>query len=66
MGLGVFSPFVGWLLWGAITGLWLNRHPPLHEPEERLDAWRRFWLVVGLIIFALSFAAAPLKPIAAG
>jgi membrane-associated protease RseP (regulator of RpoE activity) len=64
LGLGVFSPFPGWVLWGLLTGLWFNRHPRLADPEPHLDGWRRLWLFAALLVFLLSFVAAPLKPVA--
>ena len=63
VGLGVFSPFVGWLLWGLLTGLWFNGHPQLAEPEEKLDTTRRLLLVAALVLMVLSFVGAPLKTI---
>jgi len=65
IGLGVFTPFVGWLLWGLLTGLWFNRHPQLADPEMRLDGRRRLLVLVALAVFVLSFVPAPLMPIAA-
>ena len=64
LGLGVFTPFFGWAVWGLITGLFLNRHPPTHEAEPRLSAGRRIVLAASLIIFILSFAPVPLAPLA--
>ncbi len=63
VGLGVFSPFVGWLLWGLVTGIWFNRHPTLEAPEEKLDTTRRVLLVLAVVVMVLSFVGAPLKPI---
>ena len=65
VGLGVFSPFAGWLLWGILTGIWLNLHPRLDEPEMRLDNTRRALLFIAVVIMVVSFVAAPLKLIAA-
>jgi membrane-associated protease RseP (regulator of RpoE activity) len=65
IGLGVYTPFVGWLLWGLLTGLWFNRHPPLADPEMQLDGRRRILILVALAVFVLSFVPAPLMPIAA-
>ena len=59
IGLGVFSPFWGWILWGLLTGLVLNRHPPLVEWEPALDPRRRVLLALALVVFVLSFVPAP-------
>jgi membrane-associated protease RseP (regulator of RpoE activity) len=64
LALGVFTPFFGWAVWGLITGLFLNRHPPTREAEPRLSTGRRLVLVASLIIFILSFAPVPLAPLA--
>jgi len=64
LGLGVFTPFFGWAVWGLITGLFLNRHPPTHEAEPRLSTGRRIVLAASVIIFILSFAPVPLAPLA--
>lgn len=65
IGLGVFTPFFPWFIWGLVTGLWFNRHPPLQDPEMRLDGRRRLLVLVALTVFVLSFVPAPLMPIAA-
>ncbi len=62
VGLGVFTPFAGWLLWGLVAGLFFNRHPRLSEPEEKLDWGRRALLLAGLVLMILSFTPAPLLP----
>jgi membrane-associated protease RseP (regulator of RpoE activity) len=64
LGLGVFTPFFGWAVWGLITGLFLNRHPPIREAEPRLSAGRRAVVAISLIIFILCFAPVPLAPLA--
>ena len=64
LALGVFTPFVGWAVWGLITGLFLNQHPPVVDSEPRLGTGRRAVLLVSLIIFILSFAPVPLAPLA--
>jgi membrane-associated protease RseP (regulator of RpoE activity) len=64
LGLGIFTPFFGWAVWGLITGLFLNRHPPTREAEPSLSAGRRLILVASLVIFILSFAPVPLAPLA--
>jgi membrane-associated protease RseP (regulator of RpoE activity) len=64
LALGVFTPFVGWAVWGLVTGLFLNHHPAVAESEPRLSAGRRAVLAVSLAIFVLSFAPVPLAPLA--
>jgi len=64
LGLGVFTPFVGWALWGLVAGLFLQGHPRLAEPEPALDPRRRWLLLAGLAIFVFSFAPVPLAPLA--
>jgi membrane-associated protease RseP (regulator of RpoE activity) len=64
LALGVFTPFLGWAVWGLITGIFLNQHPAVADSEPRLSAGRRAVLVVSLIIFVLSFAPVPLAPLA--
>jgi membrane-associated protease RseP (regulator of RpoE activity) len=64
LALGVFTPFVGWAVWGLITGLFLNQHPTVPDSEPRLGVRRRAVLLVSLIIFVLSFAPVPLAPLA--
>lgn len=64
LALGVFTPFVGWAVWGLITGLFFNQHPPVVDSEPRLGSGRRAVLLVSLIIFILSFAPVPLAPLA--
>jgi membrane-associated protease RseP (regulator of RpoE activity) len=65
LGFGIFGRFPGWILWGLITGLLLNSHPRLEEPEMRLDGRRRLLVVIGLVLFVVSFVPSPLMPIAA-
>lgn len=57
--LGVFTPFVGWSLWGLATGTFLSQHPPLEPGSPPLG---RRWVLVGLclVVFALSFSPVPL------
>jgi len=64
LALGIFTPFVGWAVWGLITGLLLNQHPPVVDSEPRLSGGRRAVLAISLIIFVLSFAPVPLAPLA--
>ncbi|MGE5892814.1 MAG: site-2 protease family protein [bacterium] len=56
--LGVFVWF-GWLLWAVILMVLGFRHPPMHEPEIRLDPKRRCISSVCLIIFLITFTPAP-------
>ncbi len=60
VGLGVFTPFIGWLFWGLLTGTVLSRHPPLREGEVPLSAGRKLIALVSLLIFIASFAPVPL------
>ena len=60
LALGVFTAFPGWILWGLLMGLGLSFHPPLQEPEERLDGPRRALVVASVILFVLSFSPVPL------
>jgi len=64
LALGVFTPFLGWAIWGLITGIFLNQHPPVVESEPRLSPGRRAVLALSLVIFVLSFTPVPLVPLA--
>ena len=64
LGLGVFTPFFGWAVWGLITGMFLNHHPPVRDAEPTLSNGRRIVLLASLIIFVLCFAPVPLAPLA--
>jgi membrane-associated protease RseP (regulator of RpoE activity) len=64
VGLGAFTPFFGWAVWGLITGMFLNSHPPVRDAEPTLSTGRRVVLLVSLVIFVLSFAPVPLAPLA--
>jgi membrane-associated protease RseP (regulator of RpoE activity) len=64
LALGVFTPFFGWAVWGLITGMFLNHHPPVRDSEPHLSPGRRLVLIASLIIFILSFAPVPLAPLA--
>jgi membrane-associated protease RseP (regulator of RpoE activity) len=60
LGLGIFTPFLGWALWGLATGTVLSEHPPVSEPEERLG-WTHRLLALGCLgAFLLSFTSMPL------
>ncbi|MFZ0634529.1 MAG: site-2 protease family protein [Candidatus Acidiferrales bacterium] len=58
--LGHFD-WPGWYLWGGLIVIlsWFFRHPPLINRWEPLDANRRFWAVIALVIFLLSFTPWP-------
>ncbi len=60
LALGVFTAFPGWLIWGLLMGLGLGHHPPLAEPEERIDGPRRLLVFASLVLFVLSFSPVPL------
>ncbi len=64
VGLGIFTAFSGWLLWGLLMGLWMNFHPEIAAPEERLDAKRKAVLAFALLMFAVSFWPVPLAALA--
>lgn len=64
LALGVFTAFSGWILWGLLMGLGLGAHPPLVDPEERIDGVRRLLVGLSLILFVLSFSPVPLALLA--
>ncbi len=64
LALGVFTAFPGWIIWGLLMGLGLGFHPPLAQPEERLDRPRRALVAVSLLLFVLSFSPVPLALLA--
>jgi membrane-associated protease RseP (regulator of RpoE activity) len=64
LALGVFTAFPGWIIWGLLMGLGLGFHPPLAEPEERLDRPRRALVAASLALFVLSFSPVPLALLA--
>ena len=49
----------GWLLWAVLLLLIGFRHPPLLDRWDPLDAKRRFWAVIALVIFLLCFTPIP-------
>ncbi|HSQ35743.1 MAG TPA: site-2 protease family protein [Candidatus Binatia bacterium] len=49
----------GWLIWALIVTLIGLRHPPLFD-AEKMDLKRKILAVIALLIFLLSFTAAPL------
>lgn len=63
VGLGVFTPFTGWLLWGLLTGTVLSTHPPLSGEVAEGAAplgWRWLLVAASVVVFALSFSLAPI------
>ena len=50
-----------WYLWGGLLLILTLRfrHPPVYDPWQPLDATRRAWAVVALVIFALCFTPWP-------
>lgn len=64
LALGVFTAFPGWIVWGLLMGLGLGFHPPLAQPEERLDGGRRCLVFLSLVLFVLSFSPVPLALLA--
>ena len=51
----------GWLIFGVLLLFLGFRHPPLLDPWTPLDAKRRTWAIVALIIFLLCFTPLPLS-----
>ncbi|MFZ0038098.1 MAG: site-2 protease family protein [Candidatus Acidiferrales bacterium] len=51
----------GWYLWGGLILAFsiYFRHPPLVDRYEQLDPRRRFWTVIAIAIFLLSFTPWP-------
>jgi membrane-associated protease RseP (regulator of RpoE activity) len=64
LALGIFSAFSGWIVWGLLMGLGLGRHPPIEEPEDKLDGPRLALVVASVILFGLSFCPVPLALLA--
>ena len=64
LALGIFTAFPGWILWGLLMGLGLGVHPPLEEPEERLDGPRRALVASSVAMLVLSFSPVPLALLA--
>jgi membrane-associated protease RseP (regulator of RpoE activity) len=60
IGLGIFTPFAGWLFWGALTGTVLSHHPPLKDPTQPLGKARIAAAILSLAIFVVSFSPIPL------
>jgi len=61
LAIGQFSPI--WYVWGGLLLIlnWRFRHPPLMDTWEPLDAARRLWAVVALVIFLLCFTPWPVS-----
>jgi membrane-associated protease RseP (regulator of RpoE activity) len=59
--MGIFF-WSGWLVFAVLFLVLGLRHPPLIDPWTPLDAARRAWAVVALIIFLLCFTPLPLSP----
>lgn len=55
----------GWYMWAVLALLFGFRHPVLLDRWEPLDAKRRIWALVALVIFVLCFMPAPLMERAA-
>lgn len=60
LALGAYA-WRGWIFWGVILLVLSLRfhHPPLYDRWEPLDASRRMWAVVALLIFLLCFTPWP-------
>lgn len=50
----------GWGLWGVLLLLFGFRHPQLLDRWERIDAPRRAWAAIALLLFLLCFTPIPL------
>ena len=59
LAIGQLSPL--WYVWGGLLLIlnWRFPHPPLVDRWEPLDAGRRMWAVVALVIFLLCFMPSP-------
>lgn len=51
----------GWLIWAVLLFVFGFRHPRLLDRWEPIDASRRAWALVALIIFLLCFIPVPLS-----
>ena len=58
--MGVFF-WAGWLIWAVLVLILGVRHPSLADEGEPLDRGRTIWAALLAIIFALSFAPAPIQ-----
>jgi membrane-associated protease RseP (regulator of RpoE activity) len=59
LAIGQLSPL--WYVWGGLILIlnWRFPHPPLVDRWEPLDAGRKMWAVVALVIFLLCFMPSP-------
>jgi membrane-associated protease RseP (regulator of RpoE activity) len=55
------NQWAGWGFWGLLLLSLGFRHPPLLDRWEPIDAPRRAWAVVAVIIFALCFMPVPFE-----
>jgi membrane-associated protease RseP (regulator of RpoE activity) len=53
--------WAGWWIWAVLLLLLGFRHPPLLDRWEPLDAKRRAWAIVALLIFVLCFMPIPAR-----
>lgn len=53
--------FYGWFIWLLILSLMGPAHPPVLEPEPRLDPFRRGVALVTLAVFVLTFIPVPFR-----
>jgi membrane-associated protease RseP (regulator of RpoE activity) len=64
MGLAVFAS--SWIVWTALTVVMLivfgPRHPRVPDEEEPLDRGRLFLAAFAVVMFALCFTPAPIRP----
>jgi membrane-associated protease RseP (regulator of RpoE activity) len=60
--VGIFF-WRGWLVWAALLLLIGFRHPALVDRFEPLDAGRRAWALIALLIFILCFMPMPLDAV---
>jgi membrane-associated protease RseP (regulator of RpoE activity) len=59
--LGWLHFWEGWYIWGALLLVMrFLRIPPVYDPSP-LDAKRRFWAFLALIIFVLCFMPSPIS-----
>jgi membrane-associated protease RseP (regulator of RpoE activity) len=61
-GLGLLTPFTGWLLWGVLTATVLSSHPPLPGPGAKAPlGWRWLLVLASALVFGLSVSLAPIS-----
>jgi membrane-associated protease RseP (regulator of RpoE activity) len=68
MGLGLLTPFTGWLFWGVLTATLLSRHPPLSgsaaecaAEAERPLGWRWLLVLASALVLGLSVSLSPIS-----